>query len=180
MAWEEIEAPISETRDGTYVKWAKAGQTIQGYVCYYNPQGAKKYKKNEADPDQYAPFIDVELSATGHSWDKNDMAWTELTVGSHALVSCTQKALESAILVAEPAVGDELRISVTEKKTTPKGGSYCLFKVEINRGARQPTPAQAMVAASVPSVPPSVPSLPGTATPTPPVAVSVSDETPPF
>jgi len=167
MTWENIDTPATSTLNGVYVKWAKAGQTIQGYVCYYSPQGAMKFKNDKSEPDRFGPFIDLELTVEGYSWNKQDMKWDTLPVGSHALVSATQKNLEAAILAAAPAVGDELRISVTEKLKTSRGAEYCVFAVAIDRGARQPTPAQAMVAATIPGTP--TPPIPATPAPTPPL-----------
>jgi len=119
--WEKIIIPR-----GTYFAWGnQAGQRVTGKVTAYKADGGTAFDKSPC------PLLEVELSESTFSVGRNGDE--PLDVGEAVTITAGQARLKRGLLIANPAVGDLVRITLT----APSAGAGIPkeFDVEIKRGS---------------------------------------------
>lgn len=124
--WDAI--PEVAVPQGTFVGWARVGQTITGIVRGYSTDGGSDYN------DAPCPLLTVELTQPGESYRDKGATRETLAMGELASITAGQAGLRRRLLAAEPKVGDAIRVTYSGTYPTGKGEGKD-YEVKVVRGA---------------------------------------------
>jgi hypothetical protein len=127
LNWEQIEVP-----QGSFVGWGdKPGQFVLGKVLGFNLTGGSVKDK----PDIKVPLLTLELMEPAHSFTRKD-GWTQFGKGDLVQLTCALVSLQRAVLTAQPAPGDLVKLTLQEILwgQGQNSGDVKVFDMKIVRG----------------------------------------------
>lgn len=121
--WEEVNVPR-----GAYISWgAKPGQHVTGKVLGYDSAGGTDFAGNPC------PSLEVELVEKAASVNKEGER-TDFEPGEIVQLNAGQVSLKRALRAADPAVGDLVKIELSNLAKTANG-TVKEFSIKIARGS---------------------------------------------
>lgn len=121
--WETIESTA-----GGFIGWGtRTGQHVTGRVIDYSIDGGTDFNGNKC------PQLSIELTEKAASFNKEGDR-TDYDPGEIVNITCGQASLKSTIRRTDPAVGDLIKILLTDLVKTANGTAK-VFEIKIARGA---------------------------------------------
>ncbi len=113
---------------GAYISWgSKTGQHVTGVVLGFDPTGGTDFN------DRPCPQLTLELSEPAASINKEGVR-TDFAAGELVLLNAGPVSLKRAVMAAQPAVGDIVKIILANLVEVAKG-TVKEFDIKIARGA---------------------------------------------
>lgn len=118
-----------EVAAGAYIGWAGTpGQTIAGYVTYYDPKGGTDFAGG------VCPLLSVELTEAAHSVNKEG-ARADFLAGEEISITAGQANLKRTIIAGALTPGDYIELAYHDTAKSANG-VVKLFKLGVARNAR--------------------------------------------